>query len=99
MNEAQRLCGGRDTRLGESHYVVGEDYTIADMAIFPWVRRPDNQGVEADDYPNYRRWFDQIAARPAVARGLEVLADRRREGPMTEQAREIMFGATQYQRR
>ncbi len=98
VNEAKRLYGVLDKRLGESPFVVGADYTIADMAIFPWVRRPENQGVEADDYPNYQRWFDEIAARPAVTRGLEVLADRRREGPMTDKAREMMFGATQYQR-
>jgi GST-like protein len=99
VNEANRLYAVLDKRLGEVPYVVGADYTIADMAIFPWVRRPGNQGVEADEYPNYRRWFDQILERPAVERALEVLADRRREGPMTDKAREMMFGATQYQRR
>ncbi len=98
-NEANRLYGVLDKRLGEVPYVVGEAYTIADMAIFPWVRRPENQGVEASEYPNYLRWREAIAARPAVRRGVEVLADRRREGPMSEKAREVMFGAAQYQRR
>ncbi|MCH7794708.1 MAG: glutathione S-transferase N-terminal domain-containing protein [Proteobacteria bacterium] len=98
-NEANRLYRVLDKRLGEVPYVVGEAYTIADMAIFPWVRRPENQGVEASEYPNYLRWRESIAARPAVQRGVDVLADRRREGPMSEKAREVMFGASQYQRR
>jgi len=98
VNEAKRLYGVLDKRLGESPFVAGPDYTIADMAIFPWVRRPGNQGVEASDYPNYQRWFETILARPAVERGLEVLSDRQRKGPMTDKEREMMFGATQYQR-
>ncbi len=98
VNEANRLYAVLDKRLGAVPYVVGDAYTIADMAIFPWVRRPENQGVEASDYPHYRRWFDQIAARPAVQRGVEVLADRQRSGPMSEKAREVMFGAMQYER-
>ncbi len=89
----------RERQGGEVPYVVGEAYTIADMAIFPWVRRPENQGVEASEYPNYLRWREAIAARPAVQRGVEVLADRRRDGPMSKKAREVMFGAAQYQRR
>ena len=97
-NEANRLYGVLDKRLGEVPYVVGEAYTIADMAIYPWVRRPENQGVEASEYPNYLRWREAIATRPAVQRGVEVLADRRREGPMSDKAREAMFGAMQYQR-
>ncbi len=59
-NEANRLYGVLDTRLGEAPYVVGEAYTIADMAIFPWLRRPENQGVEASEYPNDLRWREAI---------------------------------------
>ncbi len=98
-NEANRLYGVLDRRLGETPYVAGEAYTIADMAIFPWLRRPENQGVEISDYANVARWREEIAARPAVQRGVEVLADRRRVGSMTEKEREVMFGAMQYQRR
>jgi GST-like protein len=97
-NEANRLYGVLDRRLAESAYIAGDDYTIADMATFPWLRRPERQGVERTEYPNLQRWFDGIGARPAVRRGLEVLADRIRTGPITEQEREVMFGATQYQR-
>ena len=57
-----------------------------------------NQGIDWTDYPHLKGWFDEIAARPAVQRGVEVLAALRK--PMrTEQAREVLFGATQYQRR
>ena len=65
----------------------------------PWTRFPERQGVERGDYPNFVRWFDGIAERPAVQRGVEVLADRRRDLKTDKAAWEIMFGATQYQRR
>ena len=68
------------------------------MAIMPWLRSYKNQGVEMDEYPQVKRWFDGIAARPAVQRGLAVLADRRRP-LMDDKAKEILFGATQYQKR
>lgn len=98
-NEANRLYGVLDRRLGEAAYLAGEAYTIADIATFPWLRSHENQGVDLADYPNVKRWFEEIAARPAVERGVAVLADRRREGPIDEKTRENMFGAAQYQRR
>ncbi|RMD62963.1 MAG: glutathione S-transferase family protein, partial [Alphaproteobacteria bacterium] len=98
-NEANRLYGVLDRRLGDVAYLAGDDYTIADMATFPWLRSHENQGVDLDAYPNVRRWFETIAARPAVQRGLAVLADRRRRGPISDKAREMMFGAAQYRRR
>ena len=52
-----------------------------------------------DDYQNVKRWFDAINARPAVERALEVLADRRRAGPMDEKTKEMLFGTAQYERR
>ena len=98
-NEAKRLYGVLDRRLGETAYLAGDDYTIADIATFPWLRSHENQGIDLGDFPNVKQWFDGIAARPAVVRGVAVLADRRREGPVDDKAREMMFGATQYQRR
>jgi GST-like protein len=97
-NEAGRIYGVMDRRLADSEYLAG-DYSIADIACFPWTRSWEGQGQRLDDVPNVKRWFEAIAARPAVRRGLEVLADRRRAGPMDEQAREVLFGKTQYQRR
>jgi GSH-dependent disulfide-bond oxidoreductase len=97
-NEAKRLYGVIDRRLEKSAFVGGADYSIADIAIFPWLRSWQNQGVELDDYPALKAWFDGIAARPAVQRGVQVLADRRK--PITDdKSREILFGKTQYQKR
>ena len=98
-NEAGRLYGVMDRRLGVAEYLAGDAYTIADIATFPWTRSIERQGHSLDDFPNVKRWFTAIDARPAVQRGLQVLADRRKEGPIDEKAREAMFGATQYQRR
>jgi GST-like protein len=99
-NEANRLYGVLDRRLKESEWIAGDEYTIADIATFPWLRMPERQGVNIDDYPNVKRWRDRIAARPAVQRGVAVLADRRRPDPApTKEQAEVLFGATQYARR
>lgn len=96
-NEAGRLYGVLDKRLGEAEYVAGTDYTIADMAIFPWSRSIENQGHKLDDFPNVKRWFDAIDARPAVQRGVQVMADRRK--PMTDEEKAVLFGKEQYAKR
>ncbi len=98
-NEANRLYGVADRRLGESRFLAGDDYTIADIASFPWTRSYERQGVDLAAYPNVKRWFEEIAARPAVERGVEVLAEHRSTGKFDEKAREFLFGAAQYQRR
>jgi len=98
-NEAKRLYGVMDRRLAETPFFAG-DYGIADMAIFPWTRSYERQGVDITEYPNVKRWFDTIGARPAVQRALQVLADRRKPvAQLDEKAREMLFGATQYARR
>jgi GST-like protein len=96
--EANRLYGVMDRRLTESKFIACGEYTIADMAIMPWLRSYKNQGVEMEEYPQVKRWFDGIAARPAVQRGLAVLADRRKP-VMDDKAKEMLFGAAQYQKR
>jgi GSH-dependent disulfide-bond oxidoreductase len=96
--EAGRLYGVVDRRLADRPFIAG-DYSIADMAIFPWLRSWERQGVNIADYPNLKRWFDTIAGRPAVERGVKVLSDLSRTGPMDEKQREILFGATQYAKR
>jgi len=69
--EAQRLYGVLDRRLAEASYLAG-DYSIADMATYPWVARHEWQGVSLDEHPNVKRWFEAIGARPAVQRGMAV---------------------------
>ncbi len=97
-NEARRLYGVIDKQLSNRPWLAGDEYTIADIATFPWLRSWQNQGVDLDDYPHLKRWFNTIAERPAVKRGVEVLA-RERKPLHTEKEREILFGATQYARR
>ena len=96
-NEARRLYAVLDKRLANSTYVGGPAYGIADIAIFPWLRSWKNQGIDWSDYPHLKGWFDEIAKRPAVQRGVEVLAHARK--PLVgDQAREILFGAEQSRR-
>jgi len=97
-NEANRLYMVMDRRLKESQYLACDEYTIADMATVPWLRFPERQGVEIEEYPALKRWRDAILARPAVQRALLVLADRRRP-EMSKEQKENLFGATQYARR
>ncbi|HYF58673.1 MAG TPA: glutathione binding-like protein [Burkholderiaceae bacterium] len=75
--EAKRLYGVLDKRLALNDYVAGREYTVADVAIWPWLRSHALQGVDLDDFPNVRAWFEAIGNRPAVQRGVQVLADRR----------------------
>ncbi|QDZ27547.1 glutathione binding-like protein [Noviherbaspirillum sp. UKPF54] len=94
-NEAHRLYGVIDRQLSKNAYLAGDEYTIADIATFPWLRSWKNQGIEWADFPNAKRWFDEISERPAVKRGVEVLAGERK--PLTDdKARDILFGKTQY---
>jgi GST-like protein len=97
-NEAKRLYGVMDKQLGVTRYLAGNDYSIADIATFPWTRSWKNQGIELDEFPNVKRWFDEISARPAVIRGVEVLASARKDLTGDKQ-REVLFGAQQYARR
>ena len=98
-NETGRLYGVMDRRLGDSEYLAG-DYSIADIACFPWIRSYERQGQKLEDFANVKRWFDAIGDRPAVRNGLQVLADRRRPpGEMDEKTRSVLFGAEQYKRR
>lgn len=96
-NEAKRLYGVMDKRLAKSKYLGGAEYSIADIAVFPWLRSWKNQGIDWKDFPYLKGWFDEIGNRPAVKRGVEVLAERRR--PLTDdRSRSILFGDEQYKR-
>jgi GST-like protein len=95
-NEVKRLHRVLDHRLGEAPYLAGDEYSIADIATFPWVRNPDRRGIDLAEYPSVKRWHDAIAARPAVHRGVAVLADRQRQGMISDTERENLFGKTQF---
>ncbi|MFL9871272.1 glutathione binding-like protein [Paraburkholderia megapolitana] len=94
-NETRRLYGVMETQLGKSQYLAGNDYTIADIATYPWTRSWQNQGIDIEQFPNVKRWQAEISARPAVQRGVEVLASVRKP-VMDDKAKEVLFGATQY---
>jgi GST-like protein len=95
-NEVQRLHRVLDKRLSEAAYLAGEEYSIADIATFPWLRFPERRNIDLAQYPHVKRWHDAIAARPAVQRGVEVLADYQRKGSITDAERENLFGTTQF---
>ncbi|MCG6952619.1 MAG: glutathione S-transferase N-terminal domain-containing protein [Betaproteobacteria bacterium] len=69
--ENRRLYGVLDTRLGKAPFLA-EEYSIADIATYPWVLRHEWQQVDLAEYPNVKRWFDTLSARPAVQRGIRV---------------------------
>ena len=98
-NEASRLYRVVDTRLAEVEYLAG-DYSIADMATYPWLRYHENQGQKLEDYPHLKRWYDALSERPAVQKGLAVLQEESRSPQqMDRQAKTLLFGAGQYEKR
>ena len=92
-NEAARLYAVLDKRLAETSYVAGDSYTIADMAVFPWCRLYERQGQDIETFPNVKRWFEEIAARPAVAKDMEELEDI--VGTWDPESWEVSFGNRQ----
>lgn len=97
-NEANRLYGVINQRLEHSRFLAGENYTIADIATFPWARSSANQGIDWTKFPHAKRWFDEVDARPAVQRGVKVLANLRK--PLVDdKATEVLFGKTQYSKK
>ncbi len=92
-DEVNRLYGVMDKRLADRDFLAG-DYSIADMAAWPWVVPWKRQGQRLDDFANLRRWFDTIRARPAAQRGYAIGEELRRalaDGP-DEEARKVLFG-------
>ncbi len=97
-NEATRLYHVLDRRLEVSEWVGGPDYSIADMATWPWLRRPERQGQNLADFPHLERWWNEMVERPAVQRALTVLAEHQSAVAPTGEAWENLFGAGQFNR-
>ena len=93
-NEAARIYRVIDRRLAESEFIATAEYTIADVAVFPWLVPHENQGQNLDDYPNLKRWYETVESRPAVQRGLELGAEHRRQlqRDMDNDTRDTLFG-------
>jgi GST-like protein len=85
-----------DKQLGQAAWLAGDEYSMADIITFPWIRNPERRNIDLSTYPNVKRWHDAMAARPAVQRGVAVLAEKQRKGQMTDAEREVMFGSTQF---
>jgi GSH-dependent disulfide-bond oxidoreductase len=97
-NEAKRLYGVLDKQVQKHPYIAGKQYTVADIATFPWLRSWQNQGIDWKNYPALKDWFDRVSERPAVKRGGIVLAHLRK--PLVDdQARQALFGKDQYVKR
>ena len=97
-NEAKRIYGVLDKQVSKTPYIAGKQYTIADIATFPWLCSWQNQGIDWANFPALKDWFDRIAERPAVKRGVTVLADRRK--PLVDpKALAVLFGNEQYKKR
>ena len=71
--ETHRLYGVLDRRLADNEYVAGDEYTIADVAILPWAHRHPRHSTDLNDYPNVKRWYDELWERPAVKKGMPTL--------------------------
>ncbi len=95
VNETARLYGVLNKRLADRPFVAGEHYSIADMAIYPWIVPHERQGQDLADFPDLARWFDDVAARPATVRAY---AQAERVNPSDvpavsdEESRHILFG-------
>lgn len=100
-NEAARLYGVIDRRLDETKFLASDDYSIADMATYPWLRAHKWQGQDIAAYPNIQRWYDVVRARPAVQRGIAVLAEKvdKSAAKPTGERWDNLFGTRQFQAR
>lgn len=94
VNETNRLYGVLERRLENSEFLAGEDYTIADMAVYPWIVPWEAQRQNLDDTPALKRWFQSIAARPATIRAYARGEEYRKRPVITDESRKILFGQT-----
>ncbi len=96
QNEAARLVRVLEKRLSQTAYLAGDEYSIADIATFPWIRSAARRGgISLEAAPGVARWVDAIEARPAVERGLAILAEHQQPLPMSDATRDLLFGKTQ----
>ncbi|WP_168072246.1 glutathione binding-like protein [Caulobacter sp. SSI4214] len=92
-NETLRLYGVLNARLAVETYLAGDDYSIADMATFPWVQTYKAQEIPLGDFPHVERWYDALKARPALRRGMDLGRDKINRRPQDDaRAREVLFG-------
>jgi GST-like protein len=97
-NVTNQLYGVMDRRLAESEYLGGSEYSIADVATYPWTapRQREMHRIDIGEYPNVARWTELVGARPAVQRGMALLSDDMKVGNPTDEAYDNMFGSSQF---
>ena len=93
VKETNRLYGVLNKRLADRPFVAGE-YSIADMAAYPWIVPYERQGQNLDAFPHLKRWFEEIRARPATVRAYERAKEINTEPTMSEEAKKVLFGQT-----
>jgi GST-like protein len=94
VNETRRLYGVLNKQLEGRAFIAGKDYTIADMAAYPWIVPYENQGMVLEDFPHLKTWFEAIRARPATQRAYAIGEDIKGRFDLTtdEEARKVLFG-------
>ena len=99
-NEAKRIYNVIEKQLSQSPYIAG-DYSIADIAIYPWLVPHNMQGQNLDDFPHLKKWYEGIRARPAVQAGFAAMSDQLKNRPPTQdqKAWDTLFGAKQFEKR
>ena len=91
--ETNRLYGVLDKRLADREFVAG-DYSIADMASYPWIVPYERQGQKLDDFPNVKHWFETIRARPAIVRAYELAKEINVQPTVSDESKSVLFGQT-----
>ena len=94
IKETNRLYGVLNKRLGDRAFVAGEDYSIADMACYPWIVPHKRQEQNIDDFPHLKRWFEAIRARPATIRAYERANEVNTQPTVSEESKKFLFGQT-----
>jgi GST-like protein len=94
VNETNRLYGVLDRRLADHEFLAGANYTIADMAAYPWIVPWKRQQQNLADFPNLHRWFELLATRPATARAYAKAEPYSTRPAVTEDGKKILFGQT-----
>jgi GSH-dependent disulfide-bond oxidoreductase len=94
VKETNRLYGVLNKRLADRSFVAGNDYSIADMAAYPWIVPWTRQGQNLDDFPHLRRWFDTVRARPATLRAYAKADTINTQATVSEESRKLLFGQT-----
>jgi GSH-dependent disulfide-bond oxidoreductase len=93
VKETNRLYGVLNKRLADRQFIAGE-YSIADMASYPWIVPHERQGQKLEDFPHLKRWFETIKARPAVMRGYAKAKEINTQPTVTEESKRVLFGQT-----